>query len=57
VCTQAQVSLEFPIDLLYRPPSSICLYHLSRRPLVQMGHQDFCMFWAEVPPFFYSRPQ
>jgi hypothetical protein len=27
-------------------------YHLSRRPLVQIGHQDFRLFRAQVPPSF-----
>src|SRR5215471_18196362 len=52
VCAQSQVSLEFPIDLLYGPPALICTYHLSRDPLVQIGHQDFRMFRADVSPFF-----
>jgi site-specific DNA recombinase len=29
------------LDYLYGPPSLIGTYHLSRRPLVQIGHQDF----------------
>ena len=52
VCTQSQVSLEFPVDLLYGPPALIGTYHLSRDPLVQIGHQDFRMFRADVSPFF-----
>src|SRR3954451_9588156 len=50
VCTQSQVGLEFPIDLLHGPSSLVCTDHLSRDPLVQIGHQDFCMFGADVTP-------
>ena len=49
---QSQVSLEFPIDLLYGPSALIGTYHLSRDPLVQIGHQDFRMFRADVSPSF-----
>ena len=52
VCTQSQVGLEFPIDLLYGPSALIGTDHLSRNPFVQIGHQDFCMFWAGVTPSF-----
>src|SRR5712692_4594953 len=48
VCPQAQVRLELPIDLLHWPPSLIRTHHLSWDPLVEIGHQDFRMFWAEV---------
>src|SRR5438128_6687919 len=50
VCTPAQVRLELPMDSLHRPPSLIRTHHLSRRPLVQSGHQDFRMLRAQVPP-------
>src|SRR5215471_1222617 len=52
VCPQAQVRLEFSIDLLHWPPSLIRAHHLSPRPLVQIGHQDFRMLWAQVTPSF-----
>src|ERR1043166_4144336 len=52
VLAQSEVRLQLPIDLLYRPPSLVCTYDLSRRPLVQIGHQDFGMFRAEVTPSF-----
>src|SRR5918992_2070246 len=52
VFTQSQVGLEFPIDLLHGPSSLVCTYHLSRDPLVQIGHQDFCIFRADVTPSF-----
>ena len=52
VCTQSQVGLEFPIDLLYGPSALLGTDHLSRNPFVQIGHQDFCMFWAGVTPSF-----
>ena len=47
---QSQVCLEFPLDLLHRPPALVCTYHLSRRPLVQIGHQEFRLLRAQVPP-------
>src|SRR5689334_4087707 len=52
VLTQAQVGLEFPIDLLYGPSALVCTYHLSRNPFVQIGHQDFRLLRAEVTPSF-----
>src|SRR4029434_3338343 len=52
VGTQSQVRLEFPIDLLYGPSALIGTDHLSRNPFVQIGHQDFCLFWAGVTPSF-----
>ena len=52
VLPQPEVCLQFPIDLLHGPPSLIGTHHLSRRPLVQIGHQDFRMVWADVSPFF-----
>ena len=50
VCTQAQVGLEFSIDLLHGPLTLIGTNHLSRDLLVQIGHQTFRLFWAQVPP-------
>jgi len=52
VCTQFQGGLEFPLNLLHRPPSLIRTHHLSGDPLVQMGHQDFRRFGADVTPSF-----
>ena len=52
VCTQSQVSLEFPIDLLHGPSALVGTDHLSRNPFVQIGHQDFGMFRADVTPSF-----
>jgi hypothetical protein len=52
VCPQAQVRLELPLALLHRPPALVCPSHLSRRPLVQSGHQDFRRFRAQAPPSF-----
>ena len=45
VCTQAQVRLELPIDLLHGPSALVGTDHLSRNPLVQIGHEDF---WASI---------
>src|SRR5215471_7841172 len=52
VLAQAQVGLEFSIDLLYGPSSLVGTDYLSRDPLVQIGHQDFRMFRADVTPSF-----
>src|SRR6516162_10262448 len=52
VCTQSQVSLEFPIDLLHGPSALVGTDHLSRNPFVQIGHQDFGLFRADVTPSF-----
>jgi hypothetical protein len=32
--------------LLPWPPSLVCPHDLARRPLVQIGHQDFCLLAA-----------
>src|SRR5215510_5116040 len=52
MCTQSQVSLEFPIDVLHGPSSLVCTDHLSRDPLVEIGHQNFRMLRAQVTPSF-----
>src|SRR5437588_1197425 len=52
VSAQPKVRLELAVDLLHRPPSLVRTHYLSRDPLVQIGHQDFRMFWADVTPFF-----
>jgi hypothetical protein len=52
VFTQSQVRLQLPMDLLHRPSSLIRTHHLSRRPLVQIGRQDFRMLRADATPFF-----
>src|ERR671935_1201071 len=51
VCPQSQVSLEFPIDVLHGPSALVGPDHLSRDPLVQLGHQDFRLLGAKVTPF------
>ena len=38
VFSQPKVSLQLPMDVLHGPPALISIYHLSRRPLVQIGH-------------------
>src|SRR5437588_3617098 len=52
VLAQPKVRLQLAVDLFHWPPSLICRHYLSRDPLVQIGHQDFRMVWAEVTPFF-----
>src|SRR4029434_412523 len=52
VYTQSPVGLEFSIDLLHGPSALVGTDHLSRNPFVQIGHQDFGIFWADVTPSF-----
>src|SRR5215216_3351622 len=52
VLAQPEVCLQLAIDLFYRPPSLVRTYHLSRDPLVQIGHQDFRLLRAQVSPSF-----
>ena len=52
VLTQPEVCLQLAVDLFHRPPSLVGTDYLSRDPLVQIGHQDFCLFRAQVPPSF-----
>lgn len=49
---QPEVRLQLAIDLFHRPSASIRTPHLSRNPLVQIGHQDFRLLRAQVPPSF-----
>jgi hypothetical protein len=57
VCPQAQVRLEFPLDVLHGPSAVVGTAHLSRAPLVQIGHEDFCRCRAQVPPSFTQHPR
>jgi hypothetical protein len=50
VLAQPEVRLQLAVDLFHWPPSLVRTYHLSRNPLVQIGHQDFRLFGAEVTP-------
>src|SRR5262252_4708415 len=50
VLAQPEVRLQLAVDLFHWPPSLVRPYHLSRNPLVQIGHQDFRLFGAEVTP-------
>ena len=52
VLAQAEVGLQLAVDLFDRPSSLVCPYHLSRNPFVQIGHQDFRLFRAEVTHSF-----
>jgi hypothetical protein len=49
---QPKVGFQRSVDLLHRPSSLVCPYHLSRDPLVQIGHQAFRLLRAEVAPAF-----
>src|SRR5215467_11039050 len=40
------------VDLFHRPSALVGTDYLSRDPLVQIGHQDFRLFRAQVPPAF-----
>src|SRR5215470_15852355 len=48
VLTQPEVRLQLPVDLFHRPSALVCTDHLSRDPLVEIGHQDFRMLRADV---------
>src|SRR4029450_3628468 len=50
VLAQPQIRLQLAVDLFHGPPSLVRTYHLSRNPLVQIGHQDFRLSGAEVSP-------
>src|SRR5215471_6595763 len=52
VLTQPEVRLQLAVDLFHRPSSLVGTDYLSRDPLVQIGHQDFRMFRANVTPSF-----
>src|SRR5262245_47579800 len=54
---RSEVRLQLAIDLFHWPPSLVRPYHLSWAPLVQIGPQDFRMFWADVAPFFTQPPR
>jgi hypothetical protein len=56
VFTQSPVGLEFSLALLHWPPSLIRTHHLSRDPLVQIGHQDFVCCGPKVRPLLLSTP-
>ena len=49
---QSQPRFELPIDEFDRPALLVDAHHLSRRQLRQIGHQNFGLFRAHVPPFF-----
>jgi hypothetical protein len=51
-CAPAQVGRAFPLAWFHRPPSWARPHHLSRRPLVPLGHQDLRLFRADIAPFF-----
>ena len=50
VLAQAKVRLQLAINLLQLATSLMHHTTCRRGPLVQIGHQDFCMFRADVPP-------
>ena len=52
VLAQPEVRLQRAVDLFHRPSALVGTDHLSRDPLVEIGHQDFRMLWADVPPSF-----
>ena len=52
VLTQPEVRLQLTVDLFHRPSALVGTDDLSRDPLVQIGHQDFRMFRADVTPSF-----
>src|SRR5712691_143910 len=56
VLVQSEVHLQLALELLHWPSSLRYTHHLSRRPLVPIGHEDFRMVQADVTPFFSSGP-
>src|SRR6516165_11433756 len=50
VLAQSEVRLQLAVDLFHGPASLVRTDHLSRNPLVQIGHPDFRLFRAEVAP-------
>lgn len=52
MCPQSQVCLAFPVDVLSGPPSLRGTSPRSRRPLGQLGPQDWRRLRADVAPFF-----
>src|SRR5215813_10363287 len=52
VRAQTEVGLQLAVDLFDGPSALVCPYHLSRNPFVQIGHQDFDLFRAEVASSF-----
>ena len=52
VLAQPEVGLQLAVDLFHGPSALVCTHHLSRDPLVEIGHQDFRLLWADVTPSF-----
>ena len=52
VLAQSQPRFELPVDQLDRPTLLVDAYHLARRQFGQIGHQEFGVVGAHVPPFF-----
>ena len=50
--THPQIRFQFAIDLLNRPAFLVRIHNVSRRQLGQIGHQDFRLTRAHVPPGF-----
>src|SRR5215471_2206590 len=49
---QPEVGLQLAVDLFHRPSALVCTHHLSREPLIEIGHQDFRRLWADGTPSF-----
>ena len=52
VLVQPQPGFKFPGHQLDRPAFLVRAHHLARRQLGQIGHQDFRLLGAHVPPLF-----
>src|SRR5215467_1530536 len=52
VLAQPEVRLQLTVDLFHRPSALVGTDHLSRDPLVEIGHQDFRTLRANVTPSF-----
>ena len=57
VLAQAQARFQFPVHHLDCPTFLVDTHDLARRQCGQIGHQDFRLFGAQVPPSFCSAPQ
>jgi hypothetical protein len=52
VLAQAQARFQLPVHQLDCPTLLVDAHDLARRQLGQIGHQDFCLFGAQVAPSF-----
>ena len=51
-CSDVRMRRPFSRNLLHGPSTLIDTDHLSREPLVPIGHQHLRLLWVEVPHAF-----